>query len=211
MSHLVLLGDSVFDNGAYTGSAPDVATQLRGMLPRGWRTTLAAQDGATTDDVAAQLERLPPDATHLVLSAGGNDAMMRAEVLDAPVRSSAQALELLADAAASFEAAYRRCIDACLARGLPLIVSTIYNGNFSDAGYQRRVTAALCAFNDAILRVAVQQRLAVLDLRLICSTPADYANPIEPSAQGGAKIAQAIVHAVTQPGPAGRGALLLAG
>jgi hypothetical protein len=33
----------------------------------------------------------------------------------------------------------------------------------------------------------------VIDLRLICSEPADYANPIEPSGPGGQKIARAIV------------------
>ncbi len=33
----------------------------------------------------------------------------------------------------------------------------------------------------------------MLDLRLICTEDADYANPIEPSSRGGAKIAAAIV------------------
>lgn len=113
------------------------------------------------------------------------------------MRSSGEALELLAAAAASFEASYRKTLDACLARGLPLVACTIYNGNCSDARYQQRVGAALAAFNDAILRVAVEKQLAVMDLRLICATPADYANPIEPSSIGGARIAQAIVSTVT--------------
>jgi hypothetical protein len=37
MSHLVLLGDSIFDNAAYTGGAPDVVHQVRQRLPEGWR------------------------------------------------------------------------------------------------------------------------------------------------------------------------------
>jgi hypothetical protein len=51
---------------------------------------------------------------------------------------------------------------------------------------------ALMMFNDAILRVAFELRLGVIDLRLICVEPSDYANPIEPSGAGGAKIARAI-------------------
>ena len=40
--HLVLLGDSIFDNGAYTGAEPDVITHLRSILPGGWTATLCA-------------------------------------------------------------------------------------------------------------------------------------------------------------------------
>ena len=53
----------------------------------------------------------------------------------------------------------------------------------------------LRTFNDVILRVAFENRLAVIDLRLVCSEPADYANPIEPSGGGGLKIATAIARA----------------
>ena len=38
MGHVVLLGDSVFDNGAYVGRGePDVARQLSGRLHAGCR------------------------------------------------------------------------------------------------------------------------------------------------------------------------------
>jgi hypothetical protein len=71
-------------------------------------------------------------------------------------------------------------------------VCTIYNGNLpDDLAAPGRV--ALMPFNDAILRVAFRLALQVIDLRLICSEPADYANPIEPSGPGGQKIARAIV------------------
>jgi hypothetical protein len=35
----------------------------------------------------------------------------------------------------------------------------------------------------------------VVDLRLVCGEPADYANPIEPSGRGGLKIARAVARA----------------
>jgi hypothetical protein len=43
----------------------------------------------------------------------------------------------------------------------------------------------------------------VIELRLVCSEPEDYANPIEPSVQGGAKIARAIARAVGANGTDG--------
>jgi hypothetical protein len=56
----------------------------------------------------------------------------------------------------------------------------------------RRAQIALAVFNDVILRAAIDLRLDVLELRSICTERADYANPIEPSGLGGAKIARGI-------------------
>ena len=39
----------------------------------------------------------------------------------------------------------------------------------------------------------VERGLPIIDLRVLCNDDADFANPIEPSAIGGQKIAQAIV------------------
>jgi hypothetical protein len=96
-------------------------------------------------------------------------------------------------------------VSACLSQNLRLVVCTIYHGNFEDEVFRRRAVVALTLFNDAILRTALDNRLVVVDLRMICHERADYANPIEPSSIGGAKIARAIVHAVTDSGPGGRG------
>src|SRR5829696_9937813 len=90
-SHVVLLGDSIFDNAAYTRGAPDVLTHLRSLLPQGWRATLCAVDGATSDRLAAQLPCVPGDASHLVIAIGGNDALQNSDLLSMPVTSSAQA------------------------------------------------------------------------------------------------------------------------
>jgi lysophospholipase L1-like esterase len=201
MPHVVLLGDSIFDNGAYTQGGPDVITQLRGVVPAGWRATLGAVDGATTEAFSPQVSELPADATHIVVSLGGNDALGHMDLLDRPARSSAEVLAELASAAERFEKRYRRAIDAVVARGAAVTVCTIYNGNFPDLRLQRLASAALTVFNDAILRVAFERRLSVIDLRLVCNEPSDYANPIEPSSRGGAKIARAIVRALALSPP----------
>jgi hypothetical protein len=155
-------------------------------------------DGARVDDVAAQLKRLPSEATHLVLSAGGNDALAHGDLLEGPAASAPQLLGFLADAAEAFELRYRRLIERLVGIGLPLTVCTIYNGNFPDREFQRIASTALCVFNDVILRVAFERALTAIDLRLVCSEPADYANPIEPSSHGGAKIAGVIMQALRE-------------
>jgi hypothetical protein len=155
-----------------------------------------AVDGARVEDVARQVDRLPSDASHLVLSAGGNDALAHTDLLEGPAASAAQLLGFLADAAEGFERRYRRLIGYLAATRLPLTVCTIYNGNFPDRMFQRIAATALCVFNDVILRVGFERGLTLIDLRLICSEPADYANPIEPSSHGGSKIAGAILRAV---------------
>ena len=57
--HITLLGDSIFDNAAYTGAEPDVVTQLRALLPAGARATLLAVDGAITRSMTEQIPRDP--------------------------------------------------------------------------------------------------------------------------------------------------------
>ena len=210
MPHVVLLGDSIFDNGAYVGGGPSVIEQLREALPAHWSATLRAVDGSVTADVARQLHRLPADATHLVLSVGGNDALGHADILDRRARSSAEVLGELAEMAESFGKRYRTALASVLRLALPVIVCTIYEGNFPDPRTQRLASTALAVFNDVILRVAFAAGLAVIDLRLICVDAADYANPIEPSVRGGAKIASAIARAVTARAAGGRTEVFLA-
>ena len=63
MNHVVLLGDSIFDNAAYVPGGPAVIEHLRKELPPGWKGTLVARDGAVTDDVPRQVgasRRTPP-------------------------------------------------------------------------------------------------------------------------------------------------------
>jgi hypothetical protein len=197
MIHIVLLGDSIFDNGRYTMGGPDVISQVRQLLPADSQASLLAVDGATTKDVPFQLQRMPPDASHLVLSVGGNDALMNSNILQMPAESTSQALLMLAEVSKQFEDRYRTAVNACRRLGLPLTLCTIYNGCFPDDVFQRTVSTALAIYNDAILRVAIESRLPVIDLRFVCSSPTDYANPIEPSSMGGAKMARTIVNAMS--------------
>ena len=178
MAHIILLGDSIFDNLSYVQPEPDVLAQLQELLPAGWKASLRAVDGAVTNHVTRQLADLPADTTHLVTM-------------------SSQVFVLLAGVVGGFEPTYRRVVEACLETGLPLVVCTIYNGNFVDQEFQTMAPIAVAIFNDVILRVSREKGLQAIDLRLVCALEEDYANEIEPSAIGGRKIAAAIWRAVS--------------
>lgn len=190
--HIVLLGDSIFANGAYVGDGPDVIEQLNRRLPVGARVTLNAMDGSVASAVRLQLQIAPEDATHFVVSAGGNDALHQAGLLEEKAPSVAEALGKLAAVREQFEQDYRAMLDDVTARGLPAAVCTIYDPRFPDAKQRRVAAIGLSVFNDIITREAAARGLALIDLRLICTEDADLANPIEPSVIGGAKIANAI-------------------
>jgi lysophospholipase L1-like esterase len=202
VGHVVLLGDSIFDNAAYVAGAPDVVRQVRERLPSGSKATLTAVDGSKIGDVHQQLQAVPDGTTHLALSVGGNDALGRGEFLDAPANSTAEALSGLADIGDEFERGYLAMLTDVLAHELPTAICTVYYPRFPDATLQKVAVAALTVFNDSIIRAAFAHGLPLLDLRLICNEEADYANPIEPSAQGGEKIARAIADFVDL-GPTG--------
>ena len=200
MNHVVLLGDSIFDNAAYVGGGPDVIRQLRSVLPAPWRATLIARDGAVTAQIQAQLENLPADASHLALSIGGNDALLQADVLDENVPSVGVAIDKLAAVRERFLRAYRAMLSDVMNKKLPTTVCTIYEARFPDADLRRRAAAALTLLNDCITREAFARDLTLIDLRLICESDGDFANPIEPSSAGGAKIARAIAQFATGTG-----------
>lgn len=197
--HLVLLGDSILDNASYVpGGRPAVIDQVRSRLPDGWAATLLARDGSVIDSVLGlQLSKIPGDASHLVLSVGGNDVLEQIRILQEPVKSVAEALRIMLESRLEFEEKHRGLLEALVARGLPTVVCTIYNPCSDDEDFQRAAVAALSHFNDAIVHNARSQGVPAIDLRAVCSEIADYANEIEPSAHGGAKIADAILRVVT--------------
>jgi hypothetical protein len=141
---------------------------------------------------------------HLVISVGGNDALGSSDFLSVPTRSAAEVLSGLADVGDEFERCYLAMLAVVLARRLHTAIYTVYYPRFPDAALQKVAVAALTVFNDCIVRAAFTHGLPLLDLRLICTEEEDYANPIEPSARGGEKIARTIAEFVEQGLSVGR-------
>lgn len=196
MGHVVLLGDSIFDNASYVPGEPAVVDQLRALLPTDWQATLLAVDGHVTDDVPHQLNRLPPDASHLLVSVGGNDALGESGILMERADTVGSAMKILHEVCERFRQSYDAMLDAAARPRKPLAVCTVYD---AIPGLGPAEWAALVGFNDVILRSTFQRGLPVIDLRLTCDQASDYSplSPIEPSSAGGAKIARAIAQLVT--------------
>ena len=76
MKHIVLLGDSIFDNSSYVNFGElDVSNQLRSLVGLNCKVTNLAVDGHLIRHVKNQLNNLPSDVTHLFVSVGGNDGL----------------------------------------------------------------------------------------------------------------------------------------
>jgi hypothetical protein len=195
VEHIVLLGDSIFDNKVYVDEAPDVISHLRNMLPGDWKATLCAIDGSTVSGIKAQVWKVPKDASCLFVSVGGNDALMNINLLYDTNLHGSLLLMKLARIAERFRVDYMKAIEHVCRLEEPTVLCTIYNGNMAQ-DIAAPVKAAVAVFNDKIYSVANEKRLAVIDLRRICNRPEDYANPIEPSNIGGKKIANVILEHV---------------
>lgn len=195
MSKIVLIGDSIFDNAGYVGHGPSVIQQLVARLPPASTATLLAIDGSVTADVAAQARRIPVDATHLIISCGGNDALGQLGVLKENSTSLMASLARFVELRDSFDDQYARMLDDVFFFGGRIAVCTIYD---AIPGMDRVTLCALAFYNDVIVRRAALAKIPVLELRAICTNAADYSSisPIEPSVVGGEKIAALIARFV---------------
>jgi hypothetical protein len=197
-NHLILIGDSVFDNGVYVqpGQA-DVSAHLRTKLePKGWSVDVRAVDGDIVSDVAGQLGSKPiPKPCTLVLSVGGNDALGHLEVLQEPIIDGTMATALMRfrEIREDLRIQYANALDLILSHQQPLIACTLYNPKYPEADLQMLAETALSFFNDVITEEALRRNIPIIDLRDVCSKPDAFANPIEPSEIGGDLITDAII------------------
>tara|TARA_B100001250_G_scaffold277610_2_gene240091 strand:- start:2580 stop:3275 length:696 start_codon:yes stop_codon:yes gene_type:complete len=208
MKHVILAGDSIFDNGTWVPGDPDVAEQLRGLLGPDDKVTLLAVDGDVINGVSHQLNDLPNDATHLFISVGGNDALGALRVMEMPVNKVGEGFLLFHEVRKEFEKMYQNMLSNALSYRLPTTVCTIYrpclsHGNairmighsdidLNSDQQQKIANTALPIINGIIRNEAISAGLPIMDLEIIFNDVSDYANDIEPSAVGGMKMAKII-------------------
>ncbi len=216
MFHFILCGDSIFDNKACVEkNQPDVTNQVSVLLSEGSRVSRLAVDGGLTGDVIYQLDSLPKDATHIFVSTGGNDALRQMGIFSHQVNNVGESLIELHRIREQFKRIYSKMLNKALSFGLPLTVCTIYYHRFlntegcksrlsnmlsdfdseSRKVFQKISVVALSIFNDVITKVALERRVSLIDLRVLCNDESEFAGPVEPSMIGGQKIANAIVNA----------------
>lgn len=196
MPHLVLLGDSIFDNGVYVPGQPCVTDQISAVLGADWQVTRIAVDGHKTLDVINQLKQLPKRATHLAISVGGNDALEDIPSLQHPVGSITGALEKLTLLRDVFQSTYRFMLQEVSTHQLPMVCCTVYDRIPVLAPHLR---TALALYNEVITREAAWLGVPAVDLRVLCDQPEDYSeqSEIEPSVQGGEKIAAGLAQVLS--------------
>jgi len=210
MKHIVLLGDSIFDNISYVNPGElDVPKQLRALVRGGdCKVTNLAVDGHVTRHIVTQLNNLPSDATHLFLSVGGNDGLEHLSIFNDNIDTIGDALQKMYLIGKTFQQKYSAMLDSVLMHKLPTAVCNIYYPRFFSSSLDRVVSylpvmmdgeklqqmtmAAETIFNDIIMFEVFKRKLPLIDLRVLCNDDQDFANPIEPSSIGGMKIAKTI-------------------
>ena len=113
--HIILAGDSIFDNAVYVPGEPCVTEQLRALVGATSSVSMVAVDGDYVSDVWRQLRSRPQGATHILVSAGGNDALRYAHRLGYRYSSPADMFREWADIQAGFRREYRQMLEAVLA------------------------------------------------------------------------------------------------
>ncbi|WP_084202281.1 SGNH/GDSL hydrolase family protein [Aeromonas fluvialis] len=207
---IVLLGDSIFDNSPYVNTGESVSEQLAELIQKEAMKTAAGVNSTTTQvellavdghvlaDLPGQIARARAKkhfkTQRAYLSCGGNDLLGYAAsgLLEINVNNIGEALSSLHQVREHFRENYRHMLNVTLRKFPMLTICTIYDGVPNLSSSQ---AVALGIFNEVILREAAECQLPVLDLRVICNQVEDYSpiSPIEPSKQGAAKIAQAIL------------------
>lgn len=193
---LVLLGDSILDNGPYTRPEPDTTAHLARLLAPEWSVKRLAQDGATMSDLPRQLEELRARPSLAVLSIGGNDATRHVGLLERRATSAADLFTELLMIGDAFGRQYEASARAVSERSERTLLCTIYEARLEPAALARLARIPLAVLNDRITRVGARLGLDILELRSVCTQPGDFVQQIEPSPQGAAKIARAIAAAV---------------
>ena len=168
------------------------------MLPD-WSIEKRAIDGSVIEDVInLQLGNLKKDSP-VALSAGGNNLLKSFGIVQDDAKMTFnQVMKTLKPVIEKFENDYENLLNKIQS---PALCFTIYNPAFHHydetefmSPYQEACEVTVNIFNDIIQRLILKKGFEVLELRALFTEKNDYANSIEPSHQGGEKIAKFITN-----------------
>lgn len=192
MPTIVLLGDSSFNNVKYVPAGSSILELLRPRLPEGVKAVSRALEGNTILDVISQAGKLPSEASHLFVSVGMADAMKHEGIYFRKKVNAIAVFEQLYLIREGFRDKYQAMVRKLLSLRLSLTIATLYTPNPSHQDMRQALSAGMAVFNDAILDAAREHGLPVLDMQALVRAPADYADPMHPSAEAGQRIAECI-------------------
>jgi hypothetical protein len=188
--HVVLLGDALLDAYSSIDKAPGEFEEA--LLPGTrdqWKISVVS---AAAVERAGSALVLPKDATHAIIFIEGIHAIEQSGLLHSRPDAYGQKLEQLSLAADEFEHTLAQLIHVAQAARLVIMVCTMFAPNYKDPVRQRTACAALAVFNDRVIKRAVEARVCLIDLRLICNESEDYDHPTRLSQSGLQKAANVI-------------------
>ena len=198
MAYVSLLGDSIIDNKIYVNPG-ELSVKEHLEEQSGYVFKQLAVDGHRTQDVINyQLDSLTNLSTHNVLSIGGNDLLSHMSFLQSSLELTVvELLEQTVGLLAPIKKRYRTIVENLSQQNPNVLLCTVYEGNLMGDPYYSNVAfaskAMVSMLNDIIFSTGSTFNVDVLELRNIFTKPEDYANPIEPSHKGGAKLSQNIL------------------
>lgn len=194
MPTIVLLGDSSFNNVKFVPKGASILEILRARLPEGTKAVSRALDGNSILDVYSQANKLSSEASHLFVSVGMSDAMKHEGIYFKKGVNAISLFEQFALIGEGFRDKYEAMVRNLLNLRLPVTISTLYAPNPPHQNMRHALAAGTAVFNEAILDVARTFGLPILDMHALVHAPGDYADPMHPSAEAGARIAERIAH-----------------
>jgi len=200
--HVVLLGDSTLDNGRYLNLAKgelSVEKQLMKVcMERHWDMTVLAQDGSMLEDVRTrQLPLIPEGATHIVLSASGNDLLSLLNQMVVANFTLSSMYGTIGTGLLEVAESYRSLLDQLKTYGCHLAICTLYRPNFNHLFFKSLAGFSLGLHNSRIKQISVDVDCSVIDLSNMFDSEEDFANPLELSTVGGSKLVENVAAFVT--------------
>lgn len=185
MRHVVLAGDSIFDNTKYAEPDFSVFDLFEVAVPADTRCSMIAVDGATIEGLDNQMNRLPKDTSHLFISCGQKDAEKIAILLNDSDESRFGGM--IVEAAHEYTTLYHTVLQKATNLVKNVVICTVcYNSH----GVNSFITTARALINEVILREAHDLGMPVMDLSAMLNEPTDFSKVSENeiSEYGGRKI-----------------------
>eukprot|EP00658_Telonema_sp_P-2_P085104 TRINITY_DN9628_c0_g1_i3.p2 TRINITY_DN9628_c0_g1~~TRINITY_DN9628_c0_g1_i3.p2 ORF type:complete len:263 (-),score=68.39 TRINITY_DN9628_c0_g1_i3:1328-2116(-) len=166
------------------------------------RCTMCALDGAMIAAIPDQLGNAPVDGNYFIISVGGNNATGAVSTVLGEATTVEESILRLHTFVAAFEQEFTQMVQRVVQviGQKPLVLCGCYNPCFHSMNVttvsQGVVNTAMALLADVVQRVGTRFGAAVIDWRRVMTKVEDFANPIEPSSVGGAKMADCIVNVV---------------
>lgn len=183
ITHIVLLGDSIFQNKNYVPKSKSVEYLLKEKLSI--PSLVLAQDNAIIYDIPKQYNNMPIDlnnkTTNLYISIGGNDLLNLYEHNNTTNTTLFNMVWEL----------YQKTILMIIENTqCNVILTDIYF--ITDPNYSKYIPM-IKKWNSNLYQFAKQHKVKVFKISKILTQPKDFTNSIEPSVIGGNKMVNSFI------------------